>query len=54
MRQALERAAAYALDAAMCGTMNALQWRHRANVCSLEELRSYLSVCSNLSREEFY
>jgi hypothetical protein len=54
MKHVLERAAAYALDGAMCGTMNALQWRHRANVCSLEELRSYLSTCSNLSREEFY
>lgn len=42
------------MDGAMCGTMNLLQWRHRANVCSLEELRSYLSECSVLSREEFY
>jgi hypothetical protein len=34
--------------------MNALQWRHRANICSLEELQRYLSACSTLSREEFY
>ncbi len=45
---------AYALDGAMCGTMNALQWRHRANMCSSEELQTYLSACSVLSREEFY
>jgi hypothetical protein len=54
MRRAFERAFAYALDGAMCGTMNALQWRHRANICSLEELQRYLSACSTLSREEFY
>lgn len=54
MRQAVERALAYAVDGAMCGTMNALQWRHRANICSLEELQTYLSACSSLSREEFY
>jgi hypothetical protein len=54
MRRAFERAFAYALDGAMCGTMNALQWRHRANICSLEELQRYLSACSTLTREEFY
>jgi pimeloyl-ACP methyl ester carboxylesterase len=54
MRRAFERAFAYALDGVMCGTMNALQWRHRANICSLEELQRYLSACSTLSREEFY
>ena len=54
MRQALERALAYALDGALCGTMNALQWRHRANMCSVEEFQTYLSACSTLSRDEFY
>ncbi len=54
MRQALQRGLAYALDGAMCGAMNALQWRHRANICSAEELQTYLSTCSTLSREEFY
>jgi len=54
MRQALERALAYALDGALCGTMNALQWRHRANICSVEEFQTYLSACSTLSRDEFY
>ena len=54
MRQALERAVAGALDGALCGTMNALQWRHRASICSSEELQTYLSTCSTLSREEFY
>ena len=54
MRQALERAVAYALDGALCGTMNALQWRHRANMCSVEEFQTYLSACSTLSRDEFY
>lgn len=38
----------------MCGTMNVLQWRHRGNMCSLEELQAYLLECSSLSREEFY
>jgi hypothetical protein len=52
--RALERAAAYAVDGAMHTTMNVLHWRHRDQVCSLEELRSYLSACSVLSREEFY
>ena len=54
MKQALERAVAYAMDGAMCGTMNILQWRHRANICSREELQRYLSACASLSREEFY
>ena len=54
MRRALERALAYAMDGAMCGTMNLLQWRHRELVCSQGELQSYLSACSVLSREEFY
>jgi hypothetical protein len=54
MRCALEKALAYAIDGAMCGTMNLLQWRHRDQVCSQEELQSYLSACSVLSREEFY
>jgi hypothetical protein len=54
MRRALEKALAYAIDGAMCGTMNLLQWRHRDQVCSQEELQSYLSACSVLSREEFY
>jgi hypothetical protein len=54
MMRALERALAYVMDGAMCSTMNVLQWRHKGNVCSLEELQSYLSACSGLSREEFY
>jgi len=54
MRRTLEKVLALAMDGAMCGTMNALQWRHRGNICSLEELQSYLSACSVLSREEFY
>lgn len=54
MKQALERAVASAFDGVLCGTMNALQWRHRANICSLQELQTYLSTCSTLSREEFY
>jgi hypothetical protein len=54
MRRAFEKALAYAMDGAMCGTMNLLQWRHRNQVCTQEELQSYLSACSVLSREEFY
>ena len=54
MRRALERALAYVMDGAMCNTMNLLQWRHQRGVCSMEELQSYLSACSTLSREEFY
>jgi hypothetical protein len=54
MMRAIERALAYVMDGAMCSTMNVLQWRHKGNVCSLEELQSYLSECSGLSREEFY
>ena len=54
MRRALEKALAYAMDGAMCGTMNVLQLRLRDQVCSPEEFESYLSACSVLSREEFY
>jgi hypothetical protein len=54
IKRTLGRALAYAVDGAMCGTMNVLQWRHRGNMCSLEELQAYLLECSTLSREEFY
>jgi pimeloyl-ACP methyl ester carboxylesterase len=53
-RSALERAVAFAMDGTMCGIINLLQLRLRKHVCSCQELESYLSACSVLSREEFY
>lgn len=54
MRQALERTLATAMDATMCGMMNAMQWRRRGLVCSREELASYLDRCSDIPRESFF
>jgi pimeloyl-ACP methyl ester carboxylesterase len=54
VRRAFEKALARAMDGAMCLLINTLQSRMRDQVCSLEDLQSYLSACSMLSREQFY
>jgi hypothetical protein len=54
MRRVWEKSAAFAMDGAMCGMMNVLQWRHRDQVCSLEEFDAYVAECAELTREEFY
>lgn len=54
MRRAVEKTVAMAMDGAMCGMMNALQWHRRDQVCSREDFESYLATCSGISREEFY
>ena len=51
---AFEKALAGTMDGAMCLMINALQLRLRDHVCSREDLQTYLSACSVLSREEFY
>jgi hypothetical protein len=54
VRKAFERTLALAMDGTICGVINLLQLRLRKQVCSLQELQSYLGACSLLSREEFY
>lgn len=49
-----EKALAFALDGAMCGMMNYLQWRRREEVCSRPDFEAYIKACAGLSREEFY
>lgn len=54
MRQLLEKPLARAMDAAMCGLMNVLQWRRSDSVCSQAELEDYLARWAGATREEFY
>jgi len=54
MKTLVQKAAAWAMDGAMCNMMNALQWRRRAETCTREQLDTYLSACSPMTREEFY
>jgi len=42
------------MDGAMCGMMNILQWRRRADSTTKKELQDYLEVCSPMSREEYF
>lgn len=54
MKRLLARPLALAMDGAMCGMMNVLQWRRRDLMASREELDRYLTACSAFSREEFF
>lgn len=54
MKRFVERTASWGMDGAMCGMMNALQWRRRAESTTKKELADYLDACSPLSREEYY
>jgi len=54
MRRVVEKTVSMAMDGAMCGMMNALQWHRRDQVCSREEFETYLVECSSLNREQFY
>ncbi len=54
MKTVVERSAAWAMDSAMCGMMNVLQWRRRAESCTLEGLEDYVARHSAMSREEFF
>lgn len=54
MKRIIQRSTASALDSAMCGMMNALQWRRRREVCTRDEFENYLSTCEGIEREIFY
>lgn len=54
MRHVVEKTVAAAMDTAMCGMMNALQWHRRDQNCSLEDFQAYLAQCSGVTREDFY
>jgi 1-acyl-sn-glycerol-3-phosphate acyltransferase len=50
----LHRAAAGAVDFAMCASMNLLQSRHRLNGRSAEEMERYVAECEKLTPREYY
>jgi hypothetical protein len=52
--RAFEKVLAGTIDGAMCLMISMLQLRLRDQVCSLEDLQSYLSRCALLSREQFF
>ncbi len=50
----LRRAAATAVDFAMCASMNLLQSRHRLNGRSAEAMERYVAECEKLTPHEYY
>lgn len=50
----MSRLVAHAMDAVMCVLMNRLQWRLRADVCTLAEFEAYLAANEPLTREQYY
>jgi 1-acyl-sn-glycerol-3-phosphate acyltransferase len=53
-RRRLHRAAANAVDFAMCVSMNLVQSRHRLNGRSAEEMERYVVECEKLTPHEYY
>jgi len=53
-RRRLHRAAANAVDFAMCVSMNLVQSRHRLNGRSAEEMERYVVECKKLTPHEYY
>ena len=53
-RRRLHRAAANAVDFAMCVSMNLVQSRHRLNGRSAEEMERYVAECEKLTPHEYY
>ncbi|PYL34273.1 MAG: hypothetical protein DMF35_04995, partial [Verrucomicrobia bacterium] len=53
-RRRLHRAAANAVDFAMCVSMNLMQSRHRLNGRSAEEMDRYVVECEKLTPHEYY
>ncbi len=54
MKRLVQRTASWGMDGAMCGMMNALQWRRRRDSSTMADLADYLDVNSLLTREEFF
>lgn len=54
MRHLVNRPLAWLVDGTMCNMMHAIQWRRRADACTLAELEEYLAECSSQSREEYF
>jgi pimeloyl-ACP methyl ester carboxylesterase len=42
------------LDSAMCALINGIQWRLQKQVCTAEELDTYMSACERVSRDQFF
>jgi len=53
-RRRLHRAAATAVDFAMCASMNLLQSRHRLNGRSADAMERYVAECEKLTPHEYY
>ena len=53
-RPPLQKAAAIAVDALMCASMNLLQSRHRLHARSRDEMEQYVEQCEKLTAQEFY
>src|SRR5256886_4992618 len=53
-RRRLHRAAANAVDFAMCVSMNLVQSRHRLNGRSAEEMERYVTECEKITPHQYY
>jgi len=54
MKRLVNRPLAWLVDGTMCNMMHAIQWRRRADACSLEALEKYLDEYGSQSREQFF
>lgn len=54
MRDLFHLPLAWLVDGTMCNMMHAIQWRRRADVCSIPALEQYLAKYGAHSREEYY
>ncbi len=50
----ISRLSAFALDSAMCASMNFVQSRHRLDSRNLEEMECYVEECEKVTAQEFY
>jgi len=54
MKRLVNRPLSWLVDGTMCNMMHAIQWRRRADACSVGDLERYLAECGGQSREQYY
>lgn len=54
MSRFVKRPLSWLVDGTMCNMMHAIQWRRRADACSVDALERYLAECGGQSREQYY
>jgi pimeloyl-ACP methyl ester carboxylesterase len=54
MKALVNRPLSWLVDGTMCNMMHAIQWRRRADACSVASLERYLAEWGGQSREQYY